>query len=71
MARQVQDIFAEALIIGLLFGACWYIAEKMFPAAQKVSLAIALGFLFHIACEAAGINQWFCYTRFRTYQQAS
>jgi hypothetical protein len=59
MSKPIITIIMEAIIIGLLFVALFYIVKNTFTKSQIFVQLFLTASLFHIICEYSGLNIWY------------
>lgn len=60
MQRQLTTVAFEALIIGIMNAALFYLLQKLDIKINTQTLLILCGALIHIIFEYSGGNEWWC-----------
>ena len=59
--KPILTLLIEALVVGILLVGVYYIISKYYKPIPAVFLS---GAMFHLLCEASGINRWYAKTYF-------
>lgn len=62
--KPVQTLLIEALVVGALLVAIFILSSKLTK--NTLYAVFASGAVFHLLCEATGVNAWYARTYFRT-----
>ena len=62
--KPVQTLLIEALVVGVLLVAIFILSSKLTK--NTLYAVFASGAVFHLLCEATGVNAWYARTYFRT-----
>ena len=59
----MSTVWIEAIVVGVALAPCILVAMRLVDprsAVQVLLVSAIVGCLFHLACEALGINRWYC-----------
>jgi len=61
--KPIGMLLVEALIVGILLVAVFYFVSKLTK--NTMYAVFASGALFHLLCEATGVNRWYAKNYFK------
>lgn len=59
MTKDYTIVLIEAIVVGGLLVALFYIVKSIIPNYSKMVQLFITGATFHILCEISGINLWY------------